>query len=847
MEMLIFLLGAALVFYFIVVPIWLFSLASRLSELERRVARGAAPAVGPPDSVRPSAPAAPAPEPAAPLPEPAPRPAAPAPAAAPPLKTAPAPEPMPAPAPDTLLDTIGGVLRRNIFAAAGIALLLLGVSFLFPLIKGLISPPVRLALASALGAALVGTGYYRARGSRDYGQMLEGGGMAVLYLTLYAAYRLYGYVSAGPAFAGFVALSALTVALSLRQDAKPLAFVGFAGAYAAPLLVTFLGGNLSVVLSYCFILAAAAALLGILRAWRELNLLAFAASALVSAAACVSRAVYVPFALSEVLLAAYFLLYTALPVAMAERHGRNALHDYVLLFGMPVVGLLVQEYLVDYQRRPVAISLAVAGGLYSAAWLAVQLREWDERLGQCLFWLALGCLTLAVPVGLSQASAQAFFAVEGAVLVVAGARLPRRTLVGVGFVLQALAGLLALEHLPYIGSGADLDALPAAWVAAAGLVSAWHLRSDAEPEWREASLVWAAVWLYLWAGTLIFGHVAPGYRMSALLGFATLASAAAELGGAALAWRGLRRAVYALPAVWLAALALAGAEPRSGLAPQDGTHLAAVAAAYGASYWMILRQQRERLLEGEAWQIFNVAYLHAAVAVLTLELYRYVWPHLHGAEVRVLVLGAPTLLALAAFSALAPLRRLVAPEPADSLGVLLILAVLAAWGFVLTGAFLPARAAGSVPLLNPSDALTLAAAAALLLWTRAFVPSSMLVLAVAFYGSSVLLMRWTGYAVGSACSPLCTAFSATAAKTVLSLYWAAAGVGLVLRASARADRAMWTAGAGLLGVVFVKLLLFDMADVGALTRVVSFIGVGVFYLAVGWLSPLPPAEEGERA
>ena len=121
---------------------------------------------------------------------------------------------MPEPGEGSLLDNIGAILRRNIFAAAGIALLLLGVSFLFPLIKGLISPPVRLALASILGAALVGTGYYRARGSRDYGQMLEGGGMAILYLTLYAAYRLYGYVSAGPAFAGFVALSAATVALS---------------------------------------------------------------------------------------------------------------------------------------------------------------------------------------------------------------------------------------------------------------------------------------------------------------------------------------------------------------------------------------------------------------------------------------------------------------------------------------------------------------------------------------------------------------------------------------------------------------------------------------------------------
>lgn len=825
MELLIFLFLIALVFYAVAVPLWLHGLSTRVKEIEKRLAQPAGPLVSPP------APAPAVPPKVVPQPAPAPR----APAASPPPAPAPA-----APAQPALLDTIGAVLRRNIFAAAGIALLLLGVSFLFPLIKGLISPPVRLALASALGAALVAVGYVRARASRDYGQMLEGGGMAVLYLTLYAAYRLYGFVAAGPAFAGFVALSAATVALSLRQDAKPLAFVGFAGAYAAPLLVTFLGGNLSVVLSYCFILAAAAALLGMLRAWREVNLLAFVASALISAAACASRAVYVPFVLSEVLLLAYFLLYTAVPVAMAQRHGRNALHDYALLFGMPAVGLLVQEYLVDYDRASIAISLAVAGGLYSVAWLVVQLREWDERLGQCLFWLALGSLTLAVPVGLSQASTQAFFAVEGAVLVVAGARLTRGTLVGAGAVLQALAGLLALEHLPYLGSA--LDALPAAWVAGAGWVSAWHLRADSAPNRPAMSLAWAVVWIYLWAATLIWGHVAPELRMSALLGFATLASVAAELAGGALGWVGIRRSVFALPALWLGALALAGLRVRAGVQLHDAAHLGTLAAAYGASYWAILRQRGERLLEGEAWQIVNVAYLHAAIAVVTLELFRYAWPHLHGAETRILVLSAPTLLALAGFSAVPSLRRLLALDSAQNVGVLVVPAIIAGWIYLFAGAALPAHVAGSVPLLNPSDWLTLAAAAALLLWVRAYAPAPLLLLAVALYGSSVLLMRWTGYFAGSDCSPLCTAFSATSAKTVLSLYWAGVGLALVLRATARAERRMWTAGAGLLGVVFVKLLLFDMSDVGAVARVVSFIGVGVFYLAVGWLSPLPPAE-----
>ena len=42
-------------------------------------------------------------------------------------------------------------------------------------------------------------------------------------------------------------------------------------------------------------------------------------------------------------------------------------------------------------------------------------------------------------------------------------------------------------------------------------------------------------------------------------------------------------------------------------------------------------------------------------------------------------------------------------------------------------------------------------------------------------------------------------------------------------------------------LVVAKLLLVDMAGVGTLYRIVSFIGVGLLMLVIGYVSPLPPA------
>lgn len=59
-------------------------------------------------------------------------------------------------------------------------------------------------------------------------------------------------------------------------------------------------------------------------------------------------------------------------------------------------------------------------------------------------------------------------------------------------------------------------------------------------------------------------------------------------------------------------------------------------------------------------------------------------------------------------------------------------------------------------------------------------------------------------------------------------------------------RLPWLTSATLLGVVVVKLLFVDMSQVEGIAPIVTFIGVGMLMLLIGYFVPLPPRQGDEE-
>ena len=80
-------------------------------------------------------------------------------------------------------------------------------------------------------------------------------------------------------------------------------------------------------------------------------------------------------------------------------------------------------------------------------------------------------------------------------------------------------------------------------------------------------------------------------------------------------------------------------------------------------------------------------------------------------------------------------------------------------------------------------------------------------------------------------------------QAVIAILWGAIGLWAILRGQKIHSRALWCAGAGLLAVDMLKLLLVDLRGAETLTRVLAFLVLGGLFMLIGWIAPLPPKKE----
>jgi uncharacterized membrane protein len=256
----------------------------RLASLETRLAgtTGEAPAPKPISAPAPEALPSASEPPGAKAEDVAPPPSEPEPPAA-----APAP-PAPAARPKISLEERFGT--QWVVWAGGIALALGGFFLVRQAIEqGWFGPGARVLLAGAVALALIGAGEWTRRRELQTGlaglpkahipSVLTAAGTAIAYADVYAAYALYGFIGPTAAFLllGVVALGTLAAAL---LHGPALAGLGLVGAFITPLIVPTEQPNYWALYLYLAVVTAAAFALARARLWRWLAVTAVIASVL---------------------------------------------------------------------------------------------------------------------------------------------------------------------------------------------------------------------------------------------------------------------------------------------------------------------------------------------------------------------------------------------------------------------------------------------------------------------------------------------------------------------------------------------------------------------------------------
>jgi uncharacterized membrane protein len=209
--------------------------------------------------------------------------AAPSPAAPrqppPPLEPARPAPPRPRQAPATTVGIDEQWIGQRGLLAVGVVALLMATGYLLKLSfeQGWISPVTRCVGGALLGGVVGAIGWRLHRRYRTYGAALIGCGAGIIYLSVWAACRLYEVI---PPTTGIVGLALVSVALAVIAyaiDVEALGITAALGAFMAPLLLGQDEANSNLLLLYLACMAAGLGLVAARRRWR-LAMLVVAAS-----------------------------------------------------------------------------------------------------------------------------------------------------------------------------------------------------------------------------------------------------------------------------------------------------------------------------------------------------------------------------------------------------------------------------------------------------------------------------------------------------------------------------------------------------------------------------------------
>lgn len=744
-------------------------------------------------------------------------------------------------------------MRGNVPVKVGILVLLVGLAALLrhATEQGWLSFPIewRLIVVALAALGLLAVGWRQRRERRVFGLSLQGGAIGALLLTLFAAVRLYQLMPTTAGFMVMVALVGGTVVLAVRQRAQSLAVFALLAGLASPLLLATEAGPPLVLFSWYAVLNLAIVSIAAFQVWPLLNRVGLVATLAVATLWGVLAWSPDYYGLAQCFLILFFAIYFLIPIFNARRGGPV---EAVLVFGLPLLAFPLQIALLEGDRLPVALAAVMAAGLYLASALVLHRRTAARDLAYSHAVLAIGLATLAVPFAFSGPTLTVIWALEGAALVWFGCRQNGRWTRLSGLALQVVAGAVWLLNQAFHWGDPGMLILNRLYLGGlalsiAALLSAWCYQQAGASRWRVNLIAAAGLLAWLLSGWIeVIRQFHHQQVAEALVAFFALTT---------LLWAWLRRQQGWGVAAPVAAASLLACALLVFVQLEYGQPLAGLgAAAWLAVLFAALAADRCLALGQDRWRSWTLLASHLAVStVLTASIAEALLRQTELGSGWIWLTASAPVLGLSAWllAGHSPPVRLAACDRSQRNGLagLVTLAMLLGLIASLTASG-PAEPLPWLPLLNP---LELGQLLALLLLARLAVDSRPERLQLPVAVPAALLLAALTSATLRANHQLLgiewqldALLAANPVQASLSVIWTLLGVLAWVLGSRRRSPTLWWAGAILMGIVLLKLLLIDRQFLSTVAGIVSFLAFGLLSILVGYLAPAPPSQTREH-
>ena len=342
------------------------------------------------------------------------------------------------------------LLGGNWLARIGIVALIFGVAFFISLAidRGWLGEAERVILGVAAGLVFLAGGEYFRNRYAVWAQTVTGGGIAILYLSVYGAFALYGLISTELAFGSFALVTLAGALLSLRHEAMGVAVLAIFGGFATPLLLQEQLPEQRLLLAYVLVLDIGVLALASFRNWRWFTLLAWVGSLILFA--FWELELEPSAALGQIGITAIFLVFAGATVAFHVVRQQPAGIADLALVTLNAAGYYGISYALIYDPyRPWMGGFTALLAVFYVLLAAACRMRGSEQLNLALFTAGLAVVfaVLAVPIQFGGPWISVAWGIEGLVLVWVSFPLRMRELRWAGYLMFVVSAvwLLALD------------------------------------------------------------------------------------------------------------------------------------------------------------------------------------------------------------------------------------------------------------------------------------------------------------------------------------------------------------------------------------------------------------------
>ncbi|MDF1879744.1 DUF2339 domain-containing protein [Sulfurimonas sp. MAG313] len=743
--------------------------------------------------------------------------------------------------------------KGNPLVKVGGALLFFGLSFLikFAAENDIVSIEMGIVSSIAFSLVLIALGWKHRLREGSYGLILQGLGISIFYLSIFSSAKYFEIIPFSLALGIMIVVVIFASFLAVAQNSLSLALFATTGGFLSPILTSTGEGSHIMLFSYYALLNIGIISIAWFKSWRVLNLTGFAFTFIISLLWGAQRYAPEHFSTTEPFLIFFFLLYVAVSVIFAfkTKYKLKAYVDSSLLFGVPVTAFAMQAALVKEMPYVLSFSsLAVATFYLSLTWW---LKKKEEMSVLAESFLALGVVfvTLSIPFSLSGHWTAVTWTLEATAIIWISLRQERFYARIFAVSLQVIAGLVFLEATLWSTS----DTLILNNMFLGGLIISIAAFSTSFILEKHSSilhkkevyvsfvflLIGLAWWLYTGVKEVLI-HLE--YEHTSILIFISASALGFFFLSQRTSFKALEKILF-----WFFPLGL-----------------------------VVLFYSLRLFITHHPFTQMGYISLSLFFAVHYFLLYKNDWGKKHywheiSLWVVLLILASElsyqigqfsTALAFASYPIVFVLSIFIFSQPRDfwplnsahskyhNLGLSGVFVALVILNLVLFTKSGLIKGFVYIPFLNPLDLIQVSSLLALVYWMRTlkegilaqkksliiFIATALILTLSVFLARGVHFYLETPYTLRSMLGNEIFQAGISILYSVLALI-------LIVLSKKRASREIWIAGAFLLGFVTLKLFFVELSHSGSLSRIISFMAVGILILLIGYLAPLPPKKD----